>query len=269
MDMKKWLLLWLTLVVGVTAFGQVMAPDSSYVTIPTDGKPLQIPLVGRDDHGCFYALQTNFMEHGRKILYREYSYYKCDTCRDYRLDVSSYFVRPKGQKDYRQYLHSLISWYGSDRDHDDYYAEVYGNLKKVCPVLEKQSLGKMSRLWYPVMKYQGQYYLTIDNLTVIELNDSLVLYYDMELSICALRNFQKEGKDCYSWQEVSEYWEGTAQVTVRPDPQIKGLYEIIRTYPDGIVGTGHYTPEENVHLFDLIDWESTDHIPTDLDGMEK
>ena len=120
-------------------------------------------------------------------------------------------------------------------------------------------------MWYPVVKYRGKYYISIDNLNAIELTDSLVVYHDMEVALSALRNFSRVGEGTYSWQEQSAYFEGVDSVTIRPAKGVKGLYVMTTIRKElGITVHQLVTPESDIHHFDFIDWRSSDHIPDGL-----
>lgn len=255
-----------------------LSPDSSYVTILVNGKPMVIPRIVSENDLPFptisplvekqmlFATDKPFVQNDTTFLYREYSYYQCDTCTQYQLDSSSYFVRPKTWEGYLQHLRDYTWWKQEDESSKEYFDEAYKYLYKRCPVLPHNQLGDAPRLWYPVVKYRGKYYISIDDLTAVELTDSLVIYHDMEVNLSALLSFGKADNDSYIWQEVPEYDEGLASVTIRPANGVKGLYVMATTRrKNGKVTYRLVTPESDIHHFDFIDWRSSDHIP---DGLE-
>ena len=271
--MKKLLLLLLGVIYCVSVFAQYAVPklaaDSSSLTILIDGKPKSLPLVSKWERGMVFATDQPFVEGSINYLYREYSYYQCDTCKGYQVDTSSYFVRPKSWNGYLQHLHRYTHWMYGAEGTEVYYSDAYNDLRTKCPVLHHQQLGDVPRMWYPVVKYRGKYYISIDNLTAIELTDSLVVYHDMEVALSALLNFSRVGEDTYTWQEQSAYFEGIDSVTIRPaiGPKglIKGLYVMTTVRKElGITVHQLVTPESNIHHFDFIDWRSSDHIPDGL-----
>lgn len=212
-----------------------------------------------------FATDQPFVEGSINYLYREYSYYQCDTCSGYQVDTSSYFVRPKSWDGYLQHLHRYTYWMYGAEGTEVYYSVAYNDLHTKCPVLHHQQLSDVPRMWYPVVKYRGKYYISIDNLDAIELTDSLVVYHDMEVALSALLNFKKEGKGRYCWQEQSAYFEGIDTVIIRPAKDVKGLY-VMTTIRKELGFTVHQlvTPESDIHHFDFIDWRSSDHIPDGL-----
>ena len=262
--------LLLAVVYSVTACTQEALPqmskDSTYVTIMVNGKRMTVPLQSRSESGLFYFTDKPFVQNDTIFLYREYSYYQCDTCSSYQLDSSSYYVRTKSWKGYLQNLHSYTYWMQGAEGTDEYYDEAYKYLRKKCPLLHHQQLGTMPRLWYPVVRYRGKYYISIDNLNAIELTDSIVVYHDMEISMSALLNFKEEGKGCYRWQEQNEYFEGINTITIHPAKTVKGLYVMTTVCKElGITVHQLVTPERDIHRFDFIDWRSSDHIPEGLE----
>ena len=267
--MKRLFLFFLSTLYCVLAFPQnalpKLAADSSSLTILIDGKPKSLPLVSKWERGMVFATDQPFVEGSINYLYREYSYYQCDTCSGYQVDTSSYFVRPKSWDGYLQHLHRYTYWMYGAEGTEVYYSDAYNDLHTKCPVLHHQQLGDVPRMWYPVVKYRGKYYISIDNLDAIELTDSLVIYHDMEVALSALLNFKKEGKGRYCWQEQSAYFEGIDTVIIRPAKDVKGLY-VMTTIRKELGFTVHQlvTPESDIHHFDFIDWRSSDHIPDGL-----
>ena len=267
--MKKLLLILLNVISCVSVFAQYAVPklaaDSSTLTILVDGKSKSLPLVSKWERGMVFATDQPFVEGSINYLYREYSYYQCDTCRGYQVYTSSYFVRPKSWSGYLQHLHRYTYWMYGAEGTEVYYSDAYNDLRKKCPVLHHQQLSDVPRMWYPVVKYRGKYYISIDNLNAIELTDSVVIYHDMEVALSALLNFKNEGKGRYCWQEQSAYFEGIDIVVIRPAKGIKGLYVMTTIRKElGITVHQLVTPECDIHHFDFIDWRSSDHIPDGL-----
>ena len=271
--MKKLLLLLLGVIYCVSVFAQYEVPklaaDSSSLTILIDGKPKSLPLVSKWERGMVFATDQPFVQNDITYLYREYSYYQCDTCSGYQVYTSSYFVRPKSWNGYLQHLRRYTYWMQGAEGTEQYFVEAYNDLRKQCPTLRHQQLGDAPRMWYPVVRYRGKYYISIDNLNAIELTDSVVIYHDMEVALSALLNFSRVGEDTYTWQEQSAYFEGVDSVTIRPaiGPKglIKGLYVMTTVRKElGITVHQLVTPESNIHHFDFIDWRSSDHIPHGL-----
>ena len=212
-----------------------------------------------------FASDKPFVQGNTTYLYREYSYYQCDTCNGYQLDSSSYYICPKEWKGYLDHLHRYTYWYSCDEDNEEYFAEAYNYLHEKCPTLQHNQLGNIPRFWYPVVKYRGKYYISIDNLNAIELTDSIVVYHDMEIAMSALLKFTKVGKGSYRWLEQPEYFEGIDTVTLRPAKHVKGLYVMTTVRKElGITMYQLVTPESDIHHFDFIDWRSSDHIPDGL-----
>ncbi|MBQ6069797.1 MAG: hypothetical protein IJK84_09855 [Bacteroidales bacterium] len=257
------------LVCTLSVCSQEMLPrlsaDSSYVTVMVHGRPMSIPQTARWEQGLVFSSFNPFVQNGTLYLYREYSYYQCDTCTDYQLDSSAYYLRPKSWSGYLQHLHRFTYWMYGAEGTEVYYYDAYNDLRTTCPVLHHQQLGDMPRMWYPVVKYRGKYYISIDNLNAIELTDSLVVYHDMEVALSALLNFSRIGEDAYTWQEQSAYFEGVDSVTIRPAKGVEGLYVMTTVRKElGITVHQLITPESDIHHFDFIDWLSSDHIPEGL-----
>ena len=267
--MKQFPLLLLSIASFLSACSQeathLLSKDSTYVTITVEGKKMTIPLVNKWESGMLFATDMPFVQGNTTYLYREYSYYQCDTCTNYQLDSSSYYIRPKSRKDYLQHLHHYTYWMQGAEGTEEYFAEAYNYLREKCPTLQHNQLGDIPWMWYPVVKYRGKYYISIDNLTAVELTDSIVVYHDMEIALSALLQFTKIGKDSYRWLEQPEYFEGIDTVTLRPAKHVKGLY-IMTTVRKELGITVHQlvTPETAIHHFDFIDWRSSDHIPDGL-----
>ena len=239
------------------------ATDSVYhVTI--DGKDMAFPLVYSDSKYRIYLLETPFVEHDTTFLYREYSYYKCDTCTTYEKVVSSYYIVPRHSPDFRKHLRQALSFW--DWDDNKYHDEMLAELKQGVPTLIHNDLGDMPRLWYNVVKYNGQYCLSADFYTVIELRDSVEVFHGMELGYSALRNVSKQG-DTYRYETYyPSYEKGNWQIsTYTPVKEVKGLWRCVITTPDGEF-VSYMTTDEEADNFDLIDWKSDDHIP---DGLSK
>ena len=267
--MKKFAIIVIAALCSVATWAQELSKDSTFITTTVSGRKMVFPLVSKHDKGMVFAKDKAFIEHGVTYLYREYSYYQCDTCKGYQVDTSSYFVRPKSWNGYLQHLHRYTHWMYGAEGTEVYYSDAYNDLRTKCPVLHHQQLGDVPRMWYPVVKYRGKYYISIDNLTAIELTDSLVVYHDMEVALSALLNFSRVGEDTYTWQEQSAYFEGVDSVTIRPaiGPKglIKGLYVMTTVRKElGITVHQLVTPESDISNFDFIDWRSSDHIPDGL-----
>ncbi len=267
--MKKIVVIAIIVLCAVTTQAQEISKDSTFITASVGGRKMAFPLVSRHDNGMVFATNKVFIEHGITYLYREYSFYRCDTCSGYQVDTSSYFLRPKLWNGYLQHLHRYTYWMYGAEGTEVYYSDAYNDLRTKCPVLHHQQLGNVPRMWYPVVKYRGKYYISIDNLNAIELTDSVVIYHDMEVSLSALRNFSQVGEGTYTWQEQSAYSEGVDSVTIRPakGPKgpIQGLYVMTTVHKElGITVHQLVTPERDISNFDFIDWRSSDHIPVGL-----
>ena len=263
--MKRFAFVFVAMLCSVSVWAQDLSKDSTILSVSIAGRRTAFPLVSKHERGMVFARKKSFMEDGVLYLYREYSYYQCDTCSGYQVDTSSYFVRPKAWKGYLEYLHRYTYWFSRDEGNKEYFAEAYNYLREKCPVLQHNQLGDVPRLWYPVVKFRGKYYISIDNLTAVELTDSLVVYHDMEIAMSALLNFSKVGEDEYRWLEQPEYFDGVDTVTIRPVKKVNGLYVMSTVRKElGIEVHQLVTPEENIHNFDFIDWRSSDHIPDGL-----
>lgn len=239
------------------------ATESVYhVTI--DGKDMAFPLVYGDTNFRIYQLEIPFTENDTTFLYREYSFYRCNTCTTFKKEVSSYYIVPRNHPEFRKHLRQTMDFFWEE---DSVFSKLMmDELTDFVPTLIHNDLGDMPRYWYQVVKYDGQYYLSADFSTVIALRDSVEAYYGMELGFAALSNVSRQG-DTYSYEihtssEKSSWF--VKQYT--PVKEVKGLWRCTVTSLDNERIILYVTNDEEANNFDLIEWKSTDN---DLAGLSR
>lgn len=213
----------------------------------------------------------SFMENDTLFFDREYQYDRCDTCHESKLLVSSYFLTPRTAANHDATVRSYFAGWPREK-YEEYYAEALNYLHYVDSsiVLTRQELGDVPRKWCPLVKREGNYYLSIDNNYPWELTDSVLIIHGMELYMCPLRNFQRVSANEYSYEyEVSkDVW---FHVSLMRSSKEKDLWLQAMTMPsdEHFIGYEAFTPMESIGSFDLIDYRSDDHIPEGLCGYEE
>ncbi len=155
-------------------------------------------------------------------------------------------------------------------DSSSYFTEMVKYIHEEGVTLVHNDLKDMPRYWYPVMKYNGKYYLSVDSPYMTELRDSVEVFNGMELNISPIRNVSKTGQN-YHYEALNPYenkwlW---VRITLSPYPKSKRLWVCTVESPDGKITKELMTTEKQVRHFDLIEWESGDHIPGGLEKYDK
>ena len=153
-------------------------------------------------------------------------------------------------------------------DSSEYFIEIVNQIYESGITLVHNDLKDMPRYWYPVMKYNGKYYLSVDNPYMTELRDSVEVYHGMELNISPIRNVSKNGQD-YHYEALNLYENKWFRITLSPYPKNKLLWVCTAESPDGTITRELMTPQKEIRHFDLIEWESSDHIPGGLEHYDK
>ena len=253
------------------AVGGHMSVDSTEYIVMINGKEMAFPLVYSGVNGRVYYRCENFMEHDTIFFDREYQFYRCDTCHKNELFVSSYFLTLRTAPDHDEAVRGQF-WQWSHEKHKEYYEETLQYLHSIDSTVEltQEELGDVPRIWCPLVKREGQYFLSIDNPYTFEFTDSLIIFHGMELYLCPLRNFQKVNANEYRY-EYAVAKGGWYHVVLRRSNKVKDLWIQIKTTPSDkqFVDYEPYTPMECIGNFDYINYSSNDHIPEGLCGYEE
>ena len=231
--------------------------DSSTYSVRIGNRTMEFPLAFKTSWGRVYNAETTFVENGTTYLYREYSFNYTE-----QPGFSSYYIIPHKHTDHPDHLQKMFyRW----EDSSDYSTEMVNQIYEWDITLVHNDLGDMPRYWYPVKKYNGKYYLSVDNPYMTELRDSVEVYHGMELYISPIRNVSKNGQD-YHYEVLNQRENKWFCITLSPYPKNKLLWVCTAESPDGTITRELMTTQKEIRHFDLIEWESSDHI---ADGLEK
>ena len=253
------------------AVGGHMSVDSTEYIVMINGKEMAFPLVHCGVNGRVYYRCENFMEHDTLFFDREYQFYRCDTCHKSELSVSNYFLTPSTAPDHNEAVRGQM-WQWSRKRHKEYYDVALLDLYAIDSSVElaRQNLGDIPRIWCPLAKREGHYYLSIDDPYTFEFSDSVIIFHGMELYICPLRNFQKVSANEYSYEYAVDQgvW---YHVVLRRSSKVKDLWIQIKTSsPDkNFFDIEAYTPMENIGSFDYINFRGEDIPLGRLCGYEE
>lgn len=241
--------------------------DSSSYSVRIGDRTIAFPLQFTASWGCNYGAETTFVENGTTYLYREYSFYSnLDTNLDTPcICTSSYYIIPHKHTDHPDHLQKMFyRW----EDSSEYFTEAVNQIYESGITLVHNDLGDMPRYWYPVMKYNGKYYLSVDDPYMIELRDSVEVFHGMELNISPIRNVSKTGQN-YHYEALNPYENKWFRITLSPYPKNKLLWVRTEEGPDETITRELMTTQKGIRHFDLIEWESGDHIPGGLEKYDK
>ena len=206
-----------------------------------------------------YYTNENFIVHDTTFIYKEYQYWREDSTKDYITSTTSFFIIPHNHPKFLE----TVDYIGPISSKDG-LSEILAQLKLKVPVLSKQDLGDIPRMWYLLMKYKDAYYFSEDEPIVWELTDSLLLKYDQELDLKPINNFNKTKEGGWSFTTLNYYKDKKMQVSIIPCKKLKGAY-IVKTTIKGEQPTYCLcTTDRDISNFDLIKYYS-DHIPDRLD----
>lgn len=237
--------------------------DSSTYSVQIGNRTMEFPLAFKASWGRVYNAETTFVENGTTYLYREYSF---NYTEQPGFCTSSYYIIPHKHTDHPDHLQKMFyRW----EDSSEYFTEAVNQIYESGITLVHNDLGDMPRYWYPVMKYNGKYYLSVDSPYMTELRDSVEVFHGMELSVSPIRNVSKRGNSyhyelCILYDNKKWY-----RVTLSPYPKSKRLWVRTEESPDGKITKELMTTEKQVRHFDLIEWESSDHIEVGLEKYDK
>lgn len=241
-------------------------PDTLVKTF--NGQQVLFPLDYEQDGSRAYVGCGPFVEHDTTFIYREYEYHRCDTCSNYHCDVSSYYILSHLWDNHRENVSKISCrrfWpFDSLQDLGEDYYRLY---KMMAPKMVAQSLGDFPRIWYPLEKYNGSYYFSVDNAFTMEFCDSLIIHYGYEPYFSTLIDFKKmEGG---GWTYQSENWIGEVyEDTLVPCANVKGAYVLMESDQYGERFYSLWTNDQNIDHFDLIGWESYRHRGPGLNQYE-
>ena len=254
----------------VAPTGRLSADSTEYI-VTIEGREEAFPLVFKSENSRVYYRCESFTEHDTLFFDREYNFYRCDTCRETELTTSNYFLTPRTDPNHDKAVRDYFSVWDRE-ENKEYFDVAYTNIFAVDSTakLIPQDLGDIPRVWYPLLKREGSYYLSSDSPYPFELTDSLLVYRGMELQMCPLRNFRKISDDeyCYDYTIGSGAW---YHVSLRRSSKNRNLWLEAITSPDDeqfILYTA-YTPLECIGSFDYINYRTDDHIPEGLCGYEE
>ncbi len=215
------------------------------------------------DYRC-YEISEPFTEHDTNFIWRLLCLSKrdngsIDTC------VTNYYTISRNQKDHLEHVMRIASkhWFERDGSIEDFYLPEF---LKIYPNVVHHDIEGLPKLWFPIVKYRGNYYFSADNPYVKEFTDSTVLCYDQDLAILPYHNYFREtmqnGIGYYYEVEVRD---GVVQTVLQPSSSEKGLY-VASSYNEvnGEIYYDLYAPLEYIDRFDLIDIRNWCDV-TDLD----
>ena len=265
---------WMAVLTGcrcqVAQTGRFSADSTEYI-VTIDGREVAFPQVFQSENSRVYYRCGSFIEHDTLFFDREYEFYRCDTCRETELTVVNHFLTPRTDPNHDKAICDDFSVWDRVK-YKEYYEEAYSYIFAVDSTakLIPQELGDVPRVWYPLLKREGSYYLSFDYPYPFELTDSLIVFLGMEIYMCPFRNFKKVSIDEYRYEYAvdSENW---YHVSLRRSSKNRDLWLEVVTSPgdEHFILYNAYTPLECIGSFDLIDYRSDDHIPEGLCGYEE
>lgn len=250
--------------------GRLSADSTEYI-VTIEGRKVAFPLALRSENTLLYYRCESFTEHDTLFLDREYNFYRCDTCRETELTTSNYFLTPRTDPNHDKTVRDNFSVWDREKD-KEYFDVAYTNIFAVDSTakLIPQNLGDIPRVWYPLLKREGRYFLSIDSPYPFEFTDSLIVFLGMEIYMSPLKNFRKISDDeyCYDYTVGSGTW---YHVSLRRSSKNRDLWLEVVTSPDDehFILYNAYTPLECIGSFDYINYRSDDHIPEGLCNYEK
>ncbi len=221
-----------------------------------------MPLIKNEENLKVYY-KENFKENDTTFIYRSYAYFRDDPKSDFKTSTEYYYFIPHNHPKFLENVESIGSKkiYSSKSQFNETIAE----LKKRVPVLSKQDLGDIPRIWYPLVKYKGSYYFSEDASWTREITDSVYIAYDQELLIYPIFNFKKIDGGGWSFDTVNYDYDKEKHISIVPCKNLKGTYIVTKTVKgeDPIISLK--TTDRDIKNFDLIRFYSDDHLPEELD----
>ena len=250
--------------------GRLSADSTEYI-VTIDGREVAFPQVFQSENSRVYYRCGSFIEHDTLFFDREYEFYRCDTCRETELTVVNHFLTPRTDPNHDKAICDDFSVWDRVK-YKEYYEEAYSYIFAVDSTakLIPQELGDVPRVWYPLLKREGSYYLSFDYPYPFELTDSLIVFLGMEIYMCPFRNFKKVSIDEYRYEYAvdSENW---YHVSLRRSSKNRDLWLEVITSPDDehYINYDACTPLESIGSFDYINYRTGNHKPTGLCNYEE
>ena len=236
--------------------------DSSSYSVRIGDRTKAFPLQFTASWGCNYGAETTFVENGITYLYREYCFHQGT---EPMICTSSYYIVPHKHADHPDRLQKLFYHWEDSSTEVTEYSNV---LLERGITLVHNDLGDLPRYWYPVCKYKGKYYLSMDFRCMTELRDSIELFQGMEPEVSPIRNVSKNGRR-YHYEVFKLFDNKWYRVTLSPYPKNKRLWVRTEKSPDGKITKELMTTEKQVRHFDLIEWESGEGREIGLRNYDK
>ncbi len=239
--------------------------DSTKYFVQVDGKEITFPLWWKDEYGLYYYLEETFTEHDTLFFYRDYEIYYCDTCPGGLQEwVSNYFLVPSTSPNFIDNVKRNFEFWSPDED-KEYFDQAFKEMLEACSdtVISRQNLGNIPRIWYPLVKFNEEYYLSADYPYPFEFTDSLLVYHGMELYFFPIRNFKKISRKEYRY-EYYNYGGSWIKVTLHRSKKIKNLWLQITENENACPSIEFVTPNECAGSFNFINYHSNSHIGTGL-----
>ncbi len=202
-----------------------------------------------------YEIKEPFTEHDTNFIWRLICLSQCDTCSRADTCVTNYYTTSRKAKDHLEHTMRIASkhFYEKDGSIDSFYLPEY---LKIYPNVVHHDIEGLPTLWFPIMKYRGQYYFSADNPYMIEFSDSMVLFYDQELNIYPYHNyFRTTLPNGVGYYFEVEGYNGIRHTLLQPSKSVEGLYVASEYDNNNIEEKRFYlvTPLEYIDRFDLID----------------
>ena len=240
------LLVYLICCVNVMAQNNNVFPDTMRLKVD-NGKVVKLPLTYSDENSKFYCTNEKFVEHDTTFLYREYSYCRDDSTKPFDTYVISECVIPRSHSGYRETLDNISPWRGDD----EVPSKILDDFIKQSPNIKRQQLGDFPRVWYFLLKKDGAYYYSIDEPTIIEFTDKILVYYTMEIGPRLFWEFRKLDGGGWTYK-TKDFYDKGKRVSILPCSKLKGAYIMTSTVEGGQPEYSLWTNDREIQNFDLI-----------------
>lgn len=250
------LLVYLICCVNVMAQNNDVFPDTMRLKVD-NGKVVKLPLTYSDENSKFYCTNEKFVEHDTTFLYREYSYIRDDSTKPFDTYVISKWIILHSHSGYREMLENISPWRGCD----EIISIILDDFIKQSPNIKKQQLGDFPRVWYFLVKKDGEYYYSIDEPTILEFTDSLLVYYNEEMGPRLFWEFKEIDGGGWTYK-TKGFNDNDKQVSIVPCSKLKGAYIMTSIVEGEQPEYTLWTNDREIHNFDLIIGEE---IPKELD----
>ena len=243
------------------------------IAMAVEGTTINLARTHQDEYMIVYETWEKFVEHDTLFIYRALEYSYREESNEYMCDTASYFVLSHKQKNHLHNVERVSCQYYWPKTDDggklEYHSIAYNELKESVPILKTHQLGNMPRRWYPLMKYDNAFYFSVDENYVLEFNDSLLIFYGLEVFYTALTDFRKLDNGGWAYSYTLPNMK-CIKGTIVPCKHLKGAYiNTTETEPGEPPQQSLYASDESIGNFDIIGWKSTDHMETGLDRYEK